>query len=166
MKEKENYVQVPKKKKNRILKFLLLRVWDSDFFLQSETHKNQINEDHAREIWLQRLKITYFATSQKKKRESECLEFSKFLFNTFLSPKSKLSCSCMFQVFNKYLLIKWMEEKTTHTIFVPLMRCKYQTFCGESQNDLRDKSDILQWNEIKRRLLTFNQEIRAVMILY
>lgn len=45
-------------------------------------------------IWLQRLKTIYLAaTSQKLQRESECLEsFSeKFLFNTSLSQKLKLS---------------------------------------------------------------------------
>lgn len=63
-------------------------------FPQSGTHRNQINGDHATEIWLQRLKIVYLTrTSQKLKRESEFLEPfpTKFLFIMSLGQKSKLS---------------------------------------------------------------------------
>lgn len=69
-----------------------LEFWFS--LLRFGTHRNQINGDNAKEIWLQRLKIIYLATtSQKLKRDSEFLELfpTKFLFNTSLGQKPKLS---------------------------------------------------------------------------
>lgn len=102
MKEKENSLQVHTEiylqaKKEKIYNYGVhpaehLEFWFS--LLRFGTHRNQINGDNVKEIWLQRLKIIYLATtSQKLKRDSEFLELfpTKFLFNTSLGQKPKLS---------------------------------------------------------------------------
>lgn len=124
MKEKENSLQVHTEiylqaKKEKIYNYGVhpaehLEFWFS--LLRFGTHRNQINGDHAKEIWLQRLKIIYLATtSQKLKRDSEFLEpFSyQVPFQYILGSKTQnvilvLEAEIVLyicQVFNKYLLV-------------------------------------------------------------
>ena len=111
----------PKRKKNLIMKFILLRVWDSDFLSFSLEHTKTKLMEISREIWLQRLKIIYLAmTSQKLKRGSEFLEPfpTKFLFQHILGSKTQTVIlvletekgSYICQVFNKYLISRWEKN--------------------------------------------------------